>query len=156
MQEQSSTIKEKEVKLQKEEEMCKQEHEIIKQLMDNGRAELTWGITENSKQLISKAKLMIQMGKQQMDKTGKEMGSIRKEQKIIEEKTSRLIYEAAKPSTSSIRGKTCSLMSHSSKGDDSKIKMSTVKGHPSIGDKLQKRKSKSSKMTETDRKKPKA
>ena len=47
LQEQSSTIKEKEVKLQKEEEMCKQEHEMGKQLMEDGTDELTQGITEN-------------------------------------------------------------------------------------------------------------
>ena len=81
------------------------------------------------------------------------MGSIRKQQKIIEEKRSRLVDKAAKPSTSSTSGKTCPLMSHSSRGDDSKIKMSTIKAHSSIGDKLQKRKSKTSEVTETDRKK---
>ena len=135
--------------------MCKQEHEIGKQLMEDGTDELTLGITENNMQLISKAKLMIQMGKQQMDKGEKEMGSIRKQQKIIEEKKSRLIDKAAKPSTSSTSGKTCSLMSHSSKGDESKIKMSTIKAHSSIGDKLQKRKRKTNEVTETDRKKTK-
>ena len=41
---------------------------------------------------------MIQMGKQHIDKAEKEMGSIRKQQKIIEEKKSRLIDKAAKPS----------------------------------------------------------
>ena len=81
------------------------------------------------------------------------MGSTRKQQKIIKEKKSRLIDKAAEPSTSSTSGKTCSLMSHLSKGDESKIKMSTIKAHSSICDKLQKRKSKTSEVTETDRKK---
>ena len=55
----------------KKEEMCKQEHEIGKQLMEDDTDELTWGITENNMQLISKAKLMMQMGKQQIDKAEK-------------------------------------------------------------------------------------
>ena len=126
LQEQSS--KEIEIKLQKEEEMCKQEHEIGKQLMEDVTDELTWGITENNMQLISEAKLIIQIGKHQIDIAEKEMGSIRKQQKIIEEKKSRLIDKAAKPSASSRISKTCSLMSHSPKGDDSKIKMSSIKG----------------------------
>ena len=44
-------------------------------------------------------------------------------------------------------------MSHSSKGDESKIKMSTIKAHSSIGDRLQRRKSKGSEVTERGRKK---
>ena len=80
----------------------------------------------------------------QIDKAEKEMGSIRKQQKIIEEKKSRLIDKAENPSTSSTSGKTGSLMSHSSKDNESKIKMSTIQAHSSIGDKLQKRKSKTS------------
>ena len=114
---------------------------------------MSQGITENNEQLISKAKLMIQMGNSKLTKLKKEMGSIRKQQKIIEEKKSRLIDKAAKTSTSSTSGKTSSLMSHSSKGDESKIKMSTIKAHSSISDKLQKRKSKTSEVTETERKK---
>ena len=88
LQEQSSTIKEKEVKFQKEEEMCKQEHEIGKQLIEDATDELIQGITENNMQLISETKLMIQMGNSKLTKLKKEMGSIRKHQKIIEEKKS--------------------------------------------------------------------
>ena len=42
--------------------------------MEDGTDELTQGITEKNVQLmISKAKLMIQMGKQQIDKAEKEI-----------------------------------------------------------------------------------
>ena len=64
---------------------------------------------------------MIHVGKQQIDKAEKEMGIIRKQEKIIEEKKSRLIDKVAKSSTSFTSSKTCSLMSHRSKGDESKI-----------------------------------
>ena len=75
--------------------------------MDDCTDELTWGITENNMQLISKAKLMIHMGKQQIDRAEKEMGSIRKQQKTLKERKSRVNDKAAKPCTSSTRGKTC-------------------------------------------------
>ena len=73
--------------------------------MEDGTGELTQGITENNMRFISKAKLMIWIGKQQIDNAEKEMRSIRKQQKIIEEKKSRLIDKAAKPSTSSTSAK---------------------------------------------------
>ena len=139
LQEQNSTIKEKEVKLQKKGEMWKQEHEIGKQLMEDDTDELTWVLLKIACNWSLKQNWWYRW-EEQIDKAEKEMGSIRKQWKIVEEKRSRLIDKAAKPSTSSTSGKTCSLVSHSSKGDESKIKMSTVKAHSSIGDKLQKRK----------------
>ncbi len=90
----NATLNEKVLTLEKQEEEYTKEFEVGKQLVDQGTNELDRGLNENDMNVISKARLMIQSGKDHMDKFQSKLKEVREAQKSVDAKKDKLLSTA--------------------------------------------------------------